>query len=195
MKRFYYLLLPILFAGCKPGSNTNPNHTVKPMPASEIAFIKKVTTIDSVFESQKNDITKKEYLKTGKKEMEAYILKNLEVKDWVVKVNEIKVDSAAIAYIKVTMFVPIGDWREMKYPDLRFPLFTALLPAKESKLKTQLKSIEQLDEVYISGQIVKTLNGINIASTTPSALDDDVEDSVFSNLALDLNLTDIKKTH
>jgi hypothetical protein len=194
MKRLYYLLILSVIAGCKPAANTNPNHTVKPMPASEIAFIKKVTTLDSVYGSQKNEITKKEYLPKGKKELEAYILKNLDVKDWVVKVDEIKVDSAAIAYIKVTMFVPIGDWRKEKYPDLNFPVFSALLTTKESKLKTQLKSIEKLDEVYVTGKIVKTLNGgINITSTSPSVIDDDVR--VFSNLALDLDLTDIRKTH
>jgi hypothetical protein len=193
MKRFYYLLLPILFAGCKPGSNTNLNHTVKPMPASESAFIKKITTTDSVFRSQKNEITKKEYLETGKKEMESYILKNLDVKDWVVKVSKIESHTDPVDYITLEVFVPIGDWREKKYPEQNFPIFKVLIDSKkEADLVKKIKALEDKDEVYVSGNIVKTLKGgINVAQSEIGINDD----ATFSNIGLDLHLTDIRKTH
>ncbi|WP_374951136.1 hypothetical protein [Mucilaginibacter sp.] len=190
MKHFYFFLILIFLFGCTP--TPQAIYTKKPMPASEIAFIKKVTSTDSIFQSQKNDITKNEYLKTGKKKMEDYILKNLEIKDWVVKVHEITVDSAAIAYIKVTMFVPIGDWREVKVPEYSFPILTTLLADKNSKLKNQIKALEVGDEVYISGKIIKNLSGgITIIDYTEG----EREDSIFSNLALDFHLTDIKRIH
>lgn len=190
MKHLYFLLIPVLLVGCTPPPEAR--YTVKPMPANEIAFIKKVTAIDSIYGYQKNEITKKEYLVTGKKEMEAYILKNLDVKDWVVKINDIQVDSAAVAYIKVTMFVPVGNWREEKSPSYEFPMFTALLVDKDSKVKDQLKALEKMDEVYISGKILKNFSGgIHIVDFR----DFHNDDATFHNISLDFHLTDIKKTH
>ena len=190
MKHLYFLFLVILLASCTPPPEAR--YTEKPMPASEIAFIKKLTTIDSVFQSQKNEITKNEYLKTGKKELAGYILKNLDVKDWVVIVKDINVDSAAISYIKVTMFVPIGNWREKKYPEYSFPIFTTLLADKNGKLKDQLKALGAGDEVYITGKIIKNFSG---GITVIDHTEGENGNSIFSNLALDFHLTDIKRTH
>jgi hypothetical protein len=189
MKRLYYLLIFSLIVSCKPAAKTNPNNTVKPMPESEMAFIKKITAIDSVFKTQKNDITKNEAFENGGKEIADYLLKNSNVENWVVKVHKIEVNSVPIDYIEADMFVPIGDWREEKNPDFHFPVFVALLKVKTSKVKDQLKALEKGDEVFISGQISKNSKGINLQSFSMDP------DDIFENLRLDIDLTDIKKTH
>ena len=190
MKKIYYLILLAFTIGCTPPKEAR--YTVAKMPESEIAYIKKITAVDSVFKAQKNEITKNEALEKGKKDMAEYILKNLSIENWVVKVDEIAVNTNPIDYIKVSVFVPIGNWREEKYPDLSFPVFTALLKIKPSKIKDQLKTLEKMDEVYISGHITKnSFGGINII---PSVIGFDSENT-FSNLALDIDLSDIRKTH
>ena len=190
MKRLYFLMIPFLIAGCTQAPKTT--YTVKPMPESEVAFIKKVNEIDSVYNAQKNDITKAEYLSKGKKEMEAYILKNLDVKDWVVKVSKIETNTDPVDYILFEAFLPVGNWRESKYPEGSFPIFTALInPKKETDLVNKLKVLQDRDEVYISGSIRKNLGGIII---TPSVIGIN-DDNTFSNLALKFDLVDIKKTH
>ena len=192
MKHLFYFLIPVLIIGCVPATKTTPNYTVKPMPEKEMAFIKKLTTIDSIFKSQKNDITKKEFLESGKKEIAAYLLKNLTIDNWVVKVNKIELNSEPVDYIRVEMFIPIGNWREKKYPDISFPVLEALVQVKPNKVKDQLKALEERDEVYISGKITKNLSGgMNII---PSVIGFD-DDNTFENLELSIDLTDIKKTH
>ena len=161
MKFFYYLLIPVLLAGCTPPPEAR--YTDKPMPKSELAFIKKITSSDSVYTSQLNDITKKEFLEKGQKEVASFVLNNRKIDNWVAIVHKIEAKSDPAKYIEVDLIIPIGNWREEKYPHFSFPIFVSLVDDKPNKTKDALKLLQEGDEVLISGEIEKNLSGgINI---------------------------------
>ncbi|QHS56073.1 hypothetical protein GWR56_11205 [Mucilaginibacter sp. 14171R-50] len=191
MKKYYFLVLPFFLSACT--QKTNSKYTYTAMPKNELEFIKELNLIDSAFQRQNNEITKKEFLEKGKKDVSNYVLNHLKIDNWVAIVNEIEVGETDLAkYIKVELMVPNANWREDKYPEFNSLILVNTILDKDSKIKDQLRAIKKGDEVLISGNIVKSLSdGINVITHSPSG----DEESTFSNLELSVDLTDIKGTH
>lgn len=191
MKKYFFLALPFFLGACI--QKTNSKYTYTAMPKYELEFIKELNLIDSAFQRQNNEITKKEFIAKGKKNVSNYVLNHLKIDNWVAIVNEIEVGETDLAkYIKVELMVPNANWREDKYPEFNSLILVNTILDKESKIKDQLRAVKKGDEVLISGNIVKNLSdGINVITHSPSGN----EESTFSNLELSVNLTDIKGTH
>ncbi|TWR25733.1 hypothetical protein FPZ43_15720 [Mucilaginibacter pallidiroseus] len=162
------------------------------MPAAEQSFLRELVKTDSVYDAQINEITKKESFEKGKAEVEKYIINNLSVNNWVGIVQNIEVKSEPVDYVKVDVFLPIGNWHEAAGPEYTNPMFVSLVNPKDAKLMEAVKKLQKGDEVFVSGNIQKNLSGrINFINYT-----DGIRDlESFKSLNLDLKLTDIKKSN
>jgi hypothetical protein len=179
------ILVSVLLCSCSQNhNNTATNKIVNDKPKSELAFLKEINTVDSIYNSQNNAITQKDALDSGKTRISNFIINKLsgKIENWPAVVHSIQSDND----IEVTFMVQKGaDTSE--YKSL---ILSSKINSDNIQIKNQLKPLSYGDSVLITGAFEKNAIG-NIDFKPYNILS--IDGDSFSNPKFSFDIKSIKK--
>ncbi|UOE51397.1 hypothetical protein MTO98_09945 [Mucilaginibacter sp. SMC90] len=171
MKYSKIFLLSLFFYSCQPTAETSSIKDDRSV--QQLSLIKHLTTSDSLYNSEYNEIKKSELFDTEKEKLNSFILDSLKgsFHKWPVTIYKMNVNDWPSKYIDVTFMIPLSKVLDAKNPQDYALIIHAAVPFDQVSVKDSLASVYPGDKVWISGNFSKRdTDQIDMSSSPPEYL-------------------------
>lgn len=151
--RYSIIVIFIILSSCNPATNEIPDHR----PYSQVSFIKKIASLDSVMQSSINEIVLDELADSTRKAMEKYCVDTLggTFDNWEFQVVDIENEPMGLDVVKIDLMMIKKLQATSSHPEFSSIIFSDIINKSDKAKIDRIKKMAKGETVKISGEFAK----------------------------------------